>query len=97
VGVERAGQRSWLSLSEAAVVLELRVRCVRNMVRRHELVDVRCGRLRGIDVEALRARVADRPLAGAVLDAIAGGRLRVARRGCNEDPVSLMESWDAIQ
>ena len=86
-----------LSAHEAAVVLELPVRTVRNMQRRGELRDVRPGRLRGIPVGQLAALVAGRPLAGAVLDAIATGRLIVGILPLDAQPRSLIESWDRIK
>lgn len=93
---DRTRERSWLSMHEAAVVLQIRVRDVRNALRRKELCDVRSSRCRGVGVEQLRARVADRPLACAVLEAIAAGQLHVKPLGLDENPGSLMESWDAI-
>jgi hypothetical protein len=72
------------------------LRVVREMLKRGELTDVAPGRRRGIDTEELARLVADRPLALAALDAIAAGRLRVRRPESNAQPVSLMESWDAL-
>lgn len=87
----------WLALSAAAVVLERPVRDVRNMVRRGELADARPGRRRGIATGQLSALVTDRPLALAVLEAIAEGRLHVPALRLDEVPPSLMESWAAIR
>lgn len=88
--------RDWVSFHEAAVVLERPVRRVRNMIRRGELSAVRRGRLREIAVDQLREVVADRPLACAVLEAIVEGRLCVTPLSLDEDPPSLIESWDAF-
>ena len=49
------------------------------MVRREVLADVRPGRRRGVSASELSELVADRPIARAVLEAIADGRLLVGR------------------
>jgi hypothetical protein len=67
------------------------------MLRRGELTDVRPGRRRGIAIGQLSALVSDRPLAFAVLEAIAEGRLHVPALRLDDVPPSLMESWDAIR
>lgn len=67
------------------------------MLRRGELADVRRGRLRGIDARQIAELVAQCPLASAVLEAIAAGRLRVRPLPADRRPPSLMESWDAIR
>jgi excisionase family DNA binding protein len=52
----------WLSLHEVAVVLQVSVRDVTNMVRRGGLTDVRPGRRRGVAVGQVLSLVVDRPL-----------------------------------
>ena len=66
------------------------------MARRGKLTCVRRGRLREIAADQLRELVADRPLACAVLEAIVEGRLHVSPLSLDEDPPSLIESWDAL-
>jgi hypothetical protein len=90
-------RRGWLSLHEAALVLQVPVRDVRNRLRRGTLADVRPGRLRGVAVDELSRLIADRPLAQGVLEAILDGRLRVGSLPPDEPPPSLIESWDAIE
>jgi hypothetical protein len=66
------------------------------MLRRGELAGVRRGRLREVAADHLRELVADRPLASAVLEAIVEGRLQVRPLGPDEEPPSLIESWDVL-
>jgi hypothetical protein len=81
---------------EVAYILEVPIRAVRNMLRRGELRDVGVDRRRRIDPQQLADLLSDRPLALAALDAIAAGRLRVARLGLDVQPASLIESWEGL-
>jgi hypothetical protein len=77
-------------------VLEVSLRDVRNMIRRSELRDVGCDRLRRLDPEELAERVGDRPLALAALTAILERRLRLERPELDDPPVPLMERWESL-
>jgi hypothetical protein len=89
--------RDWLSLHEAALVLQRPAVEVRNMLRRGEFTDVRPGRRRGVGSEQVSALIADAPIAVAVLEAILDDRLTVRARDLRAQPPSLMESWDAVR
>jgi hypothetical protein len=95
--IEQTASRYWLHAVEAAIVLEMSVPAIRAMQQRGELGDVRPGRRRGIDVQQLAELVTGRPLAEAVLRAIAEGRLQLDLGQAAVRPPSLIESWDLIR
>jgi hypothetical protein len=85
-----------MSAHEAALVLQMPLRSVRDMQRRGELVDVRPGRQRGVDVAQLAKLTVGRPLAQAVLEAIVTGRLRAPRLELDAKPLTLIETLDGV-
>jgi hypothetical protein len=93
----RDRRSGWLSPDEAAVVLQLRRREVVNRLRRGELRIVPRGRLRGADAVELAEIVGESRLALFVLDAILDRRLVVRALDLDSQPLSLIESWDAVR
>jgi len=82
---------------EAAYVLQVSVRCVRNQLRRGELAEVGPDRRRRLDPDQVAEMVSDRPLALEVLAGILDGRVRVPRCSDPDAQVrSLMESWSSL-
>ena len=79
-----------LSQREAAYVLELPPRAVRNRLRTGRLHSAGPGRLRRIDPEELASVVADRPLAVAAIDAIVNGEFQIPSVPFNGPAASLI-------
>jgi excisionase family DNA binding protein len=93
----QAAVRGWVTPQEAAAVLQVSPRIVRNMLRRGVLDDARPGRLRGVDARQLAVLIGHHPLAVSVLDAIISSRFVVQRVPLDEALASLIESRDAVR
>lgn len=89
-------RRTTLLPHEAAHVLQLPVRNVRNLIRRGDLSDAGVDRFRRVAPDEVAQRLGGQPLAHQVLAAILDGRIHIGRVDPDAAPSSLLESWKSL-